>query len=184
MKLLSAFFASLTICSILEPLNDITTKQALLRGQVWQPNFPKRISRSKRDLIGFNRQTNNIFSHQRNHSGRTGMKQSHLCHLRVVGCDPFLFNNIKETISKQWCKILSSRKGEQFELWCSRKKNKQYWIGLDIWNSNAYVGLYAEVNIHRILDDHGFYHINYISGPEQACEELMHLETRLGKGFF
>ena len=101
-----------------------------------------------------------------------------------VGCDPFLFNNIKETISKQWCKILSGRKGEQFELWCSRKKNKQYWIGLDIWNSNVYVGLYAEVNIHRILDDHGFYHIIYISGPKQACEELMDLETRLGKGFF
>ena len=83
MKLLSAFFASLTTCSILEPLNDITTndKEALLRKQVWQPSFPIRVSRNKRDLIGFNRQTNNIFSHQRNHSGRTGMKQSHLCHL-------------------------------------------------------------------------------------------------------
>ena len=83
MKLLSAFFASLITCSILEPLNDITTngKQAMFREQVWQPNFPIRISRNKRDLIGFNRQTNNIFSHQRNNSGRMGMKQSHFCHL-------------------------------------------------------------------------------------------------------
>lgn len=101
-----------------------------------------------------------------------------------VTCDPIWFNYFKEMLSKQWCKMLSSKKGKQFELWCSRTKNKQYWIGLDIWNSNAFVGLYAEVNIDRILDDHGFDHIIYFLGPEQACKELMDLETRLAKGFF
>ena len=97
MKLQSALFASLTTCSILKPLNDITTneKQALFREQVWQPNFPIPISRNKRDLIGFNRQTNNIFSHQRNHSGRMGMKQWNLCHPRPILIQWYSGNDIK-----------------------------------------------------------------------------------------
>ena len=59
MKLLLTFFATMTSGFVFEPMHD---ESSLL--------VP--ISRNKRDLIGFNRQGNNNFSHKRRWNNRVG----------------------------------------------------------------------------------------------------------------
>ena len=54
MKLLLTFFAAMTSGFVFEPMNLVP------------------ISRNKRDLIGFNRQGNNNFSHKRRWNNRVG----------------------------------------------------------------------------------------------------------------
>ena len=71
MKFLSTIFATMTSCLAFE--SGFQTNQALLINEPLQPSLSVPIRRSKRDLIGFNRQGNNIFSHGRQWNNRMGM---------------------------------------------------------------------------------------------------------------
>ena len=77
MKFLSTIFATNVIVTsgfVFESMNRFQTNQALFIDDPLQPSEPLvPRSRSKRDLIGFNRQGNNIFSHRRQWKNPMGM---------------------------------------------------------------------------------------------------------------
>ena len=72
MKLLLTFFATMTSGFVFEPMNDMQTDHGLNIGIPSQSSLLVPISRNKRDLIGFNRQGNNNFSHKRRWNNRVG----------------------------------------------------------------------------------------------------------------
>ena len=69
MKFLSTIFATMTSGFVFE--SGFQNNQAL--DSLSPPSLLMPISRSKRDLIGFNRQANNNFSHRRRWDNRMGM---------------------------------------------------------------------------------------------------------------
>ena len=77
MKFLSTIFATNVIVAsglVFESMNGFQTNHAMFIDDPLQPSEPLvPRSRSKRDLIGFNRQSNNIFSHKRQWDNRMGM---------------------------------------------------------------------------------------------------------------
>ena len=77
MKFLSTIFATNVIVTyglVFESMNGFQTDHAMFIDDTLQPSEPLvPRSRSKRDLIGFNRQSNNIFSHKRQWDNRMGM---------------------------------------------------------------------------------------------------------------
>ena len=77
MKFLSLIIASMTTSGLLfEPINVIQTNHAPNFDNLSQPSLFVPRSRSKRDLIGFNRQANNNFSHRRHWDNRMGMSHA------------------------------------------------------------------------------------------------------------
>ena len=73
MKFLSSIIASMTFGLAFEPINVIQTNHAPKIDIRSLPSLLVPRSRSKRDLIGFNRQVNNNFSHERHWDNRMGM---------------------------------------------------------------------------------------------------------------
>ena len=114
MKFLSTIFATMTSGLVVE--SGFQNNQALFIDNPSSPSLLRPISRSKRDLIGFNRQANNNFSHRRQWDNRMGMfKITEAMQGHLVFLDWY---QLKEKISIGCCKIRwsseNNTKNEQF----------------------------------------------------------------------
>ena len=78
MKLSPALFAPLALGFVFKPITDVITNdnQDSYRDGRLQPNEFIPITRGKRDLIGFNRQRNNIYAYERSRNSQMSMWQS------------------------------------------------------------------------------------------------------------
>ena len=75
MKLSPALFAPLALGFVFKPITDVITNdnQDSYRDGRLQPNEFIPITRGKRDLIGFNRQRNNIYAYERSRNSQMSM---------------------------------------------------------------------------------------------------------------
>ena len=146
-------------------------------------------SRSKRDLIGFNRQTNNIFSHKRNWNNRPiGM---FLKLFKVIASRiPYMylgndFQTMLQTVADEEEQAVRSLMLEQ-----KRQKEQAILNRISYLKQHCTCYLFCTGNKRRpkisgliqFVKQNKFLIKTIFSGSHEACKELMRLETKVSNG--